>query len=111
MIDLLVLYRAQFKTTIASQLQYRGALVIWIIGLTLQPVIYLSVWSTVARSQGGSVDGFNASDFAALRAVFGSANSVFDFQADGVVNSSDYAAFRNNFGLTLLPESRPIRRG
>src|SRR5215204_5304277 len=65
MIDLLVLYRAQFKTTIASQLQYRGALVIWIIGLILQPVIYLSVWSTVARSQGGSVDGFNASDFAA----------------------------------------------
>src|SRR5919112_884334 len=65
MTDLLVLYRAQFKTTIASQLQYRGALVIWIIGLILQPVIYLSVWSTVARSQGGSVDGFNASDFAA----------------------------------------------
>ena len=65
MTDLLVLYRAQFKTTIASQLQYRGALVIWIIGLILQPVIYLSVWSTVATSQGGSVDGFTARDFAA----------------------------------------------
>ena len=53
------LYRAQFKTTIAEQFQYRGALVIWLIGLILEPVIYLSVWSTVARSQGGSVDGFN----------------------------------------------------
>jgi ABC-2 type transport system permease protein len=65
MTDLVTLYRAQFKTTIASQLQYRGSLVIWIIGLILQPVIYLSVWSTVARSQGGEVDGFTAGDFAA----------------------------------------------
>jgi ABC-2 type transport system permease protein len=65
MTDLLVLYRAQFKTTIAEQFQYRGALVIWLIGLILEPVIYLSVWSTVAQSQGGAVDGFSAADFAA----------------------------------------------
>jgi ABC-2 type transport system permease protein len=68
-IDLFVLYRAQFKTTIAEQFQYRGALVIWLIGLILEPVIYLSVWSTVARSQGGSVDGFTAADFAAYYLV------------------------------------------
>jgi ABC-2 type transport system permease protein len=65
MTDLLVLYRAQFKTTIAEQFQYRGALVIWLTGLVLEPVIYLAVWSTVARSQGGEVDGFSASTFAA----------------------------------------------
>src|SRR5918997_831594 len=69
MTDLLVLYRAQFKTTIAEQFQYRGALVIWLIGLILEPVIYLSVWSTVARSQGGTVDGFTAADFAAYYLV------------------------------------------
>jgi ABC-2 type transport system permease protein len=63
--DLLTLYRAQFKTTIAEQFQYRGALVIWLLGLILEPVIYLSVWSAVARSQGGAVDGFAAGDFAA----------------------------------------------
>jgi ABC-2 type transport system permease protein len=63
--DLFVLYRAQFKTTIAEQFQYRGALVIWLMGLILEPVIFLSVWATVARSQGGAVDGFTASDFAA----------------------------------------------
>ena len=67
MTDLLVLYRAQFKTTIAEQFQYRGALVIWLIGLILEPVIYLSVWSTVARSQ-EAVDGFTA-DFAAYYLV------------------------------------------
>ena len=69
MTDLLVLYRAQFKTTIADQFQYRGALVIWLMGLILEPVIYLSVWSTVARSQGGSIDGFSAADFAAYYLV------------------------------------------
>ena len=65
MIDLVHLYRVQFKTTIAEQFQYRGALVIWLTGLILEPVIFLSVWATVARSQGGSVDGFTANDFAA----------------------------------------------
>ncbi len=65
MTDLLALYRAQFKTTIAGQLQYRGALVIWLLGLVLEPTIFLIVWSTVARSQGGQVDGFTAGAFAA----------------------------------------------
>ncbi len=69
MTDLLGLYRAQFKTTIAEQFQYRGALVIWLLGLILEPVIYLSVWSAVARSQGGSVDSFTAADFAAYYLV------------------------------------------
>jgi ABC-2 type transport system permease protein len=62
---LLALYRAQFQTTIAGQLQYRMALVIWMLGLVLSPVVYLAVWSAVARSQGGEVDGFTAGDFAA----------------------------------------------
>lgn len=65
MIDLLAVYRAQFKVTIAEQFQYRGALVIWMLGLVLEPVIYLSVWAAVARSQGGAVESFTAADFAA----------------------------------------------
>ena len=36
MIDLVSLYRAQFKVTIAEQFQYRGALVIWLLGLMLE---------------------------------------------------------------------------
>ena len=62
---LAALYGAQFKTTIAGQLQYRMALVIWMLGLVLSPVVYLAVWAAVARSQGGEVDGFTAGDFAA----------------------------------------------
>lgn len=48
----------------ATQLQYRTALVIWLIGIVLQPVIYLVVWSTVSTSAGGSVGGYSRSDFA-----------------------------------------------
>jgi ABC-2 type transport system permease protein len=58
-------YRAQFKTTIALQLQYRVSLIIWLIGGVLQPLIYLVVWTTVAGASGGSVGGYTAQDFAA----------------------------------------------
>lgn len=69
MTGLLSLYRAQFKTTIAGMLQYRGALVIWLLDLLLEPIIYLAVWRAVARAQGGEVDGFTAGDFAAYFVV------------------------------------------
>lgn len=62
---LLDLYVQQFKTTILSQLQYRAALVIWLLGHVLEPVIYLAVWTAVARASGGSVGGFDAGEFAA----------------------------------------------
>jgi ABC-2 type transport system permease protein len=61
---LLDYYRAQLKTTVALQLQYRVAMVIWLIGTVLQPVIYLVVWTNVARA-GGEIGGYSAGDFAA----------------------------------------------
>ena len=59
------IYAQQFKTTLASMLQYRAALVIWMIGHVLEPLVYLVVWSTVSRSSGGSVGGFGPAEFAA----------------------------------------------
>jgi ABC-2 type transport system permease protein len=58
-------YRAKFRAEIALQFAYRGALAIWLLGLLLEPIVYLVVWTTVAASQGGSVSGFTAPDFAA----------------------------------------------
>ena len=55
----------QLKTSSAVNLQYRAANLIWLIGAVLEPVIYLAVWDTVAKAQGGSVEGFTTSDFAA----------------------------------------------
>jgi ABC-2 type transport system permease protein len=62
---LLDFYRTQFKVYFALQLQYRVALIIWLIGMVLEPVIYLVVWTTVARSSGGSVGTYTGADFAA----------------------------------------------
>lgn len=58
-------YLVQFRTSLAEQFQYRGAILIWLLGLVLQPIIYLTVWATVANSTGGTVDGFTARTFAA----------------------------------------------
>lgn len=63
--DLALVYLAQFRTSVAVQLQYRASLVIWLIGLVLEPVVYLVVWSTVARANGGDVGGYGSRDFAA----------------------------------------------
>jgi ABC-2 type transport system permease protein len=62
---MLSIYRAQFRVTFATQLQYRAAMVIWQIGTVLEPTIYLVVWRTIANSGGGSVGSYAAADFAA----------------------------------------------
>jgi ABC-2 type transport system permease protein len=63
------IYWMQFKTQLAVQFQYRVAMVIWLIGMVIEPVMYLVVWSTVARYQGGEVGGFRVSDFVAYYLV------------------------------------------
>jgi ABC-2 type transport system permease protein len=105
--DLLALYRAQFKTTIAEQFQYRGALVIWLMGLILEPVIYLSVWATVARSQGGAVDGFSASDFAAYYLV---AMIVDHASFTWIMWEMEYWIRQGNLSPLLVRPVHPIHR-
>ncbi len=63
------IYRAKFRAEIALQFAYRGALVIWLLGLLLEPTVSLVVWTTVADSQGGVVSGFTPGDFAAYFTV------------------------------------------
>ena len=63
--DLLEIYRAQFKVTIALQLQYRAQLAIWLLFTFIEPVVLLVVWSTVADSSGGQVGDYSAETFAA----------------------------------------------
>jgi ABC-2 type transport system permease protein len=70
------IYAQQFKVTMASFIQYRAALVIWLIGHVLEPLIYLVVWSTLSRSTGGSVGGFTAADFAAYFIVLMLVNHI-----------------------------------
>jgi ABC-2 type transport system permease protein len=59
------IYKAQFKTSLAVSVQYRANMTIWIISLINEPIIYMAVWTTVARAQGGVVGGITTGDFAA----------------------------------------------
>jgi ABC-2 type transport system permease protein len=58
-------FRAYFGISVAVQVQYQAATFIWLIGSVLEPLIYLVVWTLVARLQGGSVGGITTHGFAA----------------------------------------------
>jgi len=64
------IYLTSIRVSWLSQLQYRVGLAIWIVGLAIEPVVYLVVWTTVADAQGGSVGGFTRGAFAAYYIVW-----------------------------------------
>lgn len=66
----LELYLTEMRIGILEQLQYRVANYFYMIGMITEPVIYLVVWTTVARQQGGSVGGIDAGGFAAYYIVW-----------------------------------------
>jgi ABC-2 type transport system permease protein len=99
------LYLQQLKTGVASMLQYRATLVIWLIGNILEPLIYLVVWSTVSRSSGGSVGGYDAAGFAAYYIVLMIVNqATFTW----VMYEFDYRIREGTFSAVLLHPVHPI---
>jgi len=63
-------YTTAMRTAIVAQLQYRVAQYFYMIGMVAEPVVYLVVWSSIARSQGGSIEGYTAGTFAAYYIVW-----------------------------------------
>lgn len=63
-------YYVHMKVAIQEQFQYRVANYFYMIGMIAEPVIYLVVWSTVARAQGGEVGGYTPGAFAAYYIVW-----------------------------------------
>jgi len=96
------LYRAFLRTALLEQIQYRASGAIWMIGSILEPVVFLVVWSTVAKAQGGSVGGYGAHEFAAYYVVLLIVNhltfswTMHDFQ------------FRIQFGSLSFDLLRPV---
>jgi ABC-2 type transport system permease protein len=66
----LQLYLTLVRIAIIEQFQYRAANYFYMIGMVTEPVIYLVVWSTIAREQGGSLDGYTPARFAAYYIVW-----------------------------------------
>lgn len=59
------IYSAQLKFSFKHFVQYRVSLAFWLLSMMLSPIIFISVWTAVGNSQGGSVGGFSNGDFAA----------------------------------------------
>ena len=64
------LYLTLGRVSIMQQFQYRAANYFYMIGMITEPMIYLVVWSTIAREQGGSVGGYTPGTFAAYYIVW-----------------------------------------
>ena len=55
MTAMLDFYRTRMRLAILEQFQYPVANYFYMIGMIAEPIIYLVVWSTIARTQGGQV--------------------------------------------------------
>ena len=59
---MLRIYRRFWQVNWAEQWQYRANLLMYLLYWLVSPIVYLSVWTTIANSQ-GSVNGLTAKDF------------------------------------------------
>lgn len=64
------LYATVARAGVQEQFQYRTANYLYMIGMVVEPVIYLVVWSTVAEASGGQVGGYTPGAFAAYFIVW-----------------------------------------
>jgi ABC-2 type transport system permease protein len=101
--DLLAVYRAFFLATFAVQMQYRAAILIWLIGLVVQPVVYLVVWRTVAG--GGEVGGYDAAGFSAYYIGLMLVNhTTFSW----IMHTYDFEIRQGHLSALLLKPTNPM---
>jgi ABC-2 type transport system permease protein len=98
-------YRQQFRTTFASFVQYRASIFIWTIERILEPLIYLVVWSAVAKATGGSVGGFSVSQFAAYFIVM---MLVTQVTYTWVMYEYEYKIRHGSLSFALLRPIHPV---
>jgi viologen exporter family transport system permease protein len=99
------LYLQQLKTTLASMLQYRVSILIWMIGQVLEPLVYLIVWTVVSKSSGGSVDSYTTTGFAAYFIVLMMVNQ---FTYTWIMYEFEYHIREGRLSFALLKPVHPI---
>lgn len=99
------IYLAQLKVTFAIQLQYRVSAALWLVYTVLEPIIYLTVWSAVARSSGGSVGGYTAGAFAAYFIITMVVNHV---TFTWIMHEFEVGIRQGQFSPRLLKPMHPI---
>ena len=58
------------RMSVLEQLQYRATNYFYMIGMIAEPIVYLVVWSSIARAEGGSIEGYTPGTFAAYYIVW-----------------------------------------
>lgn len=99
------IYRAYFKVILLQQMQYRAEMFIWLISRILEPIIYLMVWTTIAQANGGMVDDFTKSDFAAYYIV---GMAVTSLTYTSVMWEYEYRVRNGMLSAMLLRPLHPI---
>lgn len=102
---LAAIYRQTFRTSISVMLQYRGALVIWLIGQVLEPLVALVVWTVVATGGGGGVGGFTGGELAAYFLILMLVNhTTFTW----IMFEFEYRVRQGSLSLQLLRPLHPL---
>ena len=103
LVGMIGVYRAIFRASIAVMLQYRIALLIWMLAHITEPLIHLVVWTTVAGS--GRVAGYAAADFAAYYiALFIVNHATFTF----IIYEYEYEIREGRLSAKLLKPLTPM---
>lgn len=97
-------YTAFLKVSVSMMIQYRASGVIWMIGMVLEPVVLIIVWSTAASS-GGDVRGMTAADFAAYYIVVMVVNHL---TFSWIMEVFQYRVQFGEFSFQLLRPVHPI---
>lgn len=98
-------YLTNMKIAIQVQFQYRVGNYFYMIGMIAEPVIYLVVWSTIARTHGGSVGGFTPGGFAAYYIVW---TLVRNMNIVFTPYGWEYRIRNGSFSAQLLQPIHPI---
>src|SRR5436190_23980709 len=102
---MLALYRTLFKNSVAASMQYRAALLIWLIGFILEPTVYMMVWMSIAKSRGGTVGSFAHSD---LTVYYLAAMLVSHLTFDWHMFEMEVRVRNGSFSPLLLRPVHPI---
>ena len=63
-------YVTTMRTAVVREIQYRVPNYFYMLGMVAEPVVYLVVWTTIAKQQGGAVGGITTGEFAAYYIVW-----------------------------------------
>lgn len=104
---MLNIYRHFWQVTWAEQWQYRANLLMYLLYWLVSPIVYLSIWVTIANAQ-GSVNGLTANDFITYYLTL---LIVDQFTSEITIHTLAYKIQDGTFSGDLLRPVHPILTG